>query len=447
MMKRLISLLLAALMIAAALPFALADEVPPEEPAQDTEPAPAEPEPDPAPADPEPDPAQDTEPAQDPEPDYQPEGEPMTLEELTGAGEYEKPVTMYVYTDNGGTLNVRSAPFIKKGNEIGKLAFGAEVKVLGTVVIDPDWVVIEFSKAKDGIGYVLARYLVYNKPASKPSGKKSDEELKRERDKKELDNQKKSYAPLAEPQHLVVRTTRTSGWINFRVGPGVASNRIASLPDGYELTAIGETAKWWEATDPKTGKTGFISKTYTVVVPVEAVPVKQSLGTLNVNGEFALQCALPEGYTMQVVNMLGTRIVVSILSEDVQKPMLYLSIAYSDIYSDIERMNDMSAEDLAVLEASYTDMDEVEISYRETAYGTKLLVAREVGSGTDFVDILTVYKGYNIEFVMTPNENGTAAELTEEQIQMCIDFLSELDFVPVNLTRPAPAAGGTVVGK
>ena len=92
-------------------------------------------------------------------------------------------------------------------------------------------------------------------------------------------------------------------------------------------------------------------------------------------------------------------------------------------------MNDLGEEDLKVLEATFTDMNDVEIGYKETAYGTKLLIAREVGDDTDFVDILSVYKGYSIEFVMTPNPNAKNQALTDKQIGMCIDFLSELDFV------------------
>ena len=47
----------------------------------------------------------------------------------------------------------------------------------------------------------------------------------------------------------------------------------------------------------------------------------------------------------------------------------------------------------------------------------------------DFVSIITIYEGYMIEFDML---TGAEAEegLTEEQIQMCIDFLSDLDFIP-----------------
>ena len=76
-------------------------------------------------------------------------------------------------------------------------------------------------------------------------------------------------------------------------------------------------------------------------------------------------------------------------------------------------------------------MNQVVISYRETGHGTKLLIARENGSDTDFVDILAIYKGYFIEFNMTPNPKAANQTLTEAQIGMCIDFLTNLDFTPI----------------
>lgn len=76
-------------------------------------------------------------------------------------------------------------------------------------------------------------------------------------------------------------------------------------------------------------------------------------------------------------------------------------------------------------------MNDVEISYGETTYGTKLLIAKEVGDDHDFVDILSVYEGYFIEFVMSPNPKAKNQTLSDEQIEMCINFLSELDFVAV----------------
>ena len=109
------------------------------------------------------------------------------------------------------------------------------------------------------------------------------------------------------------------------------------------------------------------------------------MGRLAVNGEFALQCRLPSGYTMQLINALGAKITAFITSPDPGKPILQLSIAFDETYSDVDRMNDLTDEDLAALEATFTDMNEVDISYRTTAYGTKLLVARETGADTDFV--------------------------------------------------------------
>ena len=54
-----------------------------------------------------------------------------------------------------------------------------------------------------------------------------------------------------------------------------------------------------------------------------------------------------------------------------------------------------------------------------------------MGSDTDFLDILSVYKGYFIEFVMTPSTSSASQTLTDDQVRMCIDFLTNLDFVEV----------------
>ena len=94
----------------------------------------------------------------------------------------------------------------------------------------------------------------------------------------------------------------------------------------------------------------------------------------------------------------------------------------------MERLNDLSDEDLAFLESTY-DEYKVEFTYSETSYGTKLLIAKEVGDDEDFVSIFSIYKGYQVEFIMLPGEGNAA--LTDAQIQQCIAFLSELDFVPV----------------
>ncbi|MBR4459722.1 MAG: hypothetical protein IKS31_12250 [Clostridia bacterium] len=133
---------------------------------------------------------------------------------------------------------------------------------------------------------------------------------------------------------------------------------------------------------------------------------------------------------MQLVNGKGSKISAMITPTDKEKPTLQLTVAFSEEYYNVKRMNDLHEEDLKLLEGTFTEMDDVEITYTETAYGTKLLVARETGENEDFVDIMSVYEGYFIEFLMTPNSQAADARLTDEQIRMCVDFLSELDFIP-----------------
>jgi hypothetical protein len=214
------------------------------------------------------------------------------------------------------------------------------------------------------------------------------------------------------------------------------SEARAGLPDGEELIVIGETDNWYRVRDPETEKTGYVFKQYTAklnkpfAISEETSDGTEKLGSLSVNGKFDLTCKLPANYTMQVINMKGSRIRAAILSDDMTQPDLNLTVAYDETYGEVERMNDLSEDDLKALEATFTDNEQVDISYAETGHGTRILIARENdGDGdTDYVDILAIYKGYFIEFEMTPNKDAAEKSLTEEQIRMCIDFLTNLDF-------------------
>ena len=157
---------------------------------------------------------------------------------------------------------------------------------------------------------------------------------------------------------------------------------------------------------------------------------KTTIGTISINGAFSLQGLLPEGYTLTPYSVTRDQVIAIISSEDPEKPIMTLSVAFDETYADVERMNDLTDEDFAYLESTFYEMDPtVEISYDETGLGTRLLIARQTEELQDYFDILSIYKGYFVEFVMTPNPKGETRDLTDEQLQMCIDFLTELDFV------------------
>ena len=146
---------------------------------------------------------------------------------------------------------------------------------------------------------------------------------------------------------------------------------------------------------------------------------------VKVNDGLTLRAVIPEGYEMidltdddQILYLLG--------SEDETKPLLVLSLGLDDAWPAGTKLNNLSDEDLKEIENSkFLAYDaDVEITYTETAYGTKLLVASQADKS--MVIFYTLYEGYEIEFDLTM-EDGTA--LTQGQIDTCVKFLSDLDLV------------------
>lgn len=159
-------------------------------------------------------------------------------------------------------------------------------------------------------------------------------------------------------------------------------------------------------------------------------PAKTELGTINMNGAFKLQCALPENYEINITSKDDEGMLAVVQTEDRTKPIMFLIIEFDELYYDVARMNDMTEDQLQTIIDTFTgDGDEVTVSYRETSHGTKLMIVQEAVDTVDYLAIVSVYEGYMIEFDMM---TGVDAEggLSEEQIQMCIDFLSDLDFIP-----------------
>ena len=157
---------------------------------------------------------------------------------------------------------------------------------------------------------------------------------------------------------------------------------------------------------------------------------KQTFGTIRVNGEFTLKGVLPEGYKIIPFELDDDSILSYIRSEDPTKPEMTLAIAYDETYSDVERLNDLDDEALAVLEKTFTDTDPyADITYDETAYGTRLLMSRTTSDTYDSLTAFSIYKGYFVEFTITPGKVAVDQKLTDEEIAQSNYFLSELDFV------------------
>ena len=147
---------------------------------------------------------------------------------------------------------------------------------------------------------------------------------------------------------------------------------------------------------------------------------KTEMGTLKVGESFRIQSVVPEDYTYMPITETELHM-VGMLSAGENRPTVTVSIAYNEEYADTERFNDVDEAVVEEIRDSFREADE-EVTFEdlETAYGTRLLKV----TGDGFVDIYTIYKSYELEFVMT------GSGLTDADVQMLVDFISDMDFVP-----------------
>ena len=146
---------------------------------------------------------------------------------------------------------------------------------------------------------------------------------------------------------------------------------------------------------------------------------------LKVNDSLTLMAAIPEGY--EILNLSDEEgILYMFQSKDETQPILALGLGVDDSWPQGTKLNNLGEEDLKTIEnTKFLEYDpDMEISYTETEHGTKLLVATE--KDKSIVVFYTLYEGYEIEFDLAKLD-GTA--LSQEQIDSCVKFLSDLDLI------------------
>ena len=258
-------------------------------------------------------------------------------------------------------------------------------------------------------------------------------------------------AKTVEAYEIVTKPTRVTGFVFLRWAPSKSAPPMANYPAKQALTVLKETPNWLMVKNEQTGDVGYLNKAFagepgekTAEKPLNPTVVengKTDLGVIDINGAFSLQCRLPDGYSIRPVKSTSDQMIAIVTSEDPNKPVLQLSVAYDEAYAKVDRMNDLDDEAFAVLEKTFTDVDPtVEITYGDTGLGTRMMIVRETDNGIDYLDFLSIYKGYFVECVMVMPETAEDKELKQEWIDMCVEFLTEMDFVPAGSISEAGLA-------
>ena len=157
---------------------------------------------------------------------------------------------------------------------------------------------------------------------------------------------------------------------------------------------------------------------------------KDDYTVVSVNGAFNIRGVTPEGYTLTDIQNYDSFIWASFYADDAAKPHFDLVISYTEDYAGVERLNDLSEDEMMELvDDDPTMSDEVQIM--ETGFGTKVLILRSNNLQDDYVCFVTIYKGYEVALNLFPGMDSTEP-LTDEQISRAMQFLTDLDFVPVD---------------
>lgn len=169
---------------------------------------------------------------------------------------------MYVYTQNGKGLNVRSSMSTADNkNIITNLPYRTKVFSYGNP--QRGWTYIECGSTK---GYVMSRFLVKNdpgpyNPSPSPAPDPKDFDTRSATTVEQI-NTLLASAKYVTPYTITVRPTRASGWVYLRWVPSRHSREVATYAANTQLTVIAELKDWYQVRDEATGKVGFVYKSY-----------------------------------------------------------------------------------------------------------------------------------------------------------------------------------------
>jgi uncharacterized protein YgiM (DUF1202 family) len=101
------------------------------------------------------------------------------------------------------------------------------------------------------------------KPASN-SGSGSGDLAKRYAN---MNEQFRSFRKVAQPFTVYVKPERATGWVNFRYAPDEKAELVRQVRLNEQFTVIGETSRWYQVEDLRTGIIGYISRFYVSTNP------------------------------------------------------------------------------------------------------------------------------------------------------------------------------------
>ncbi len=157
--------------------------------------------------------------------------------------------TMYVYSKNGGELNLRETAN-PSAKVLAKIPFGEAVEVSSS--LNETWVACTYNGIS---GFVMTKYLQKTKPDKKPDVDK---------DPTDVDLMNGVFKNM-KPQKgtVVISLAKPSGYGAMRWAPAKSARLIAKMAEGSVLTVLYKGEHWYQVMNGN-GQVGFIYDSYVI---------------------------------------------------------------------------------------------------------------------------------------------------------------------------------------
>lgn len=166
----------------------------------------------------------------------------------------------YVKTANGKGLNLRTSPSTESRIQTS-IPYGASVNI--TDYLDSGtWLRVRY---KDYEGYVMTRYLTYEKPGPKPTSKPKPTTAPSGETIASI------FKNFSQTSYMVeVRPSTPGGLVHFRWAPSKQAGIIIDCHQGDILEVLAQNNSWAQVRNPSTGVTGFMMRSFLSSIGVGA---------------------------------------------------------------------------------------------------------------------------------------------------------------------------------
>jgi mannosyl-glycoprotein endo-beta-N-acetylglucosaminidase len=154
--------------------------------------------------------------------------------------------SMYVYTSNGKSLNLRDYPS-NDGNVIAQIPFGAQVAI-DTSYVGSTWVHVTY---RGSTGYCMSRYLTDYKPGPSPTATPAPTTSLYE-------NFSSCYYTAT------VRPSSPGGFVHLRWAPSKSQPVWQDYYNGDEIIVIAQNGAWCQVYDSVNNMAGFMMASFLV---------------------------------------------------------------------------------------------------------------------------------------------------------------------------------------